>query len=175
MLELDKNNEFVKAVFDYIEGGSIDNAVKILRKNEVENKLLITHIFFEPYIEIWDESFIDYNLIPFLNKIPLIIAGGDLLVTSQIYNLNFEICDFSWRAWGGILADWLNENEVIKPKIRELQIEQWQYIDFYMKEYLEDFIKNYGEWSKAILEIIEEKDKVFAHEYKANEIRTLGK
>ncbi len=36
-----------------------------------------------------------------------------------------------------------------------------------MDTYTSQWIQNYNEWAKAILEIIMEKDKVFSHEYKS--------
>ena len=165
MLELDKNNEFVKSVFDYIEGGSISNSVKIFRQLEKKHEILFIPMTEFNKTEFCDDKWIKDNLYPFLSDSQLIISG-EILDSIEILDLDFREIGTTWRHWGEIVAKWCNENRIEKPIISRNKSTRWKYIDFYMDTYTSQWIQNYNEWAKAILEIIMEKDKVFSHEYK---------
>lgn len=173
MLELNREKEFVKSVFAYIEGENIENAVRIFRKLERKHKILFTFLTEFTKGEFNGETWIESNLCPFLSDSQLIIAG-DVIDDIEILNENFQSLSVTWRHWGQILADRLNQNGIEKPLVGRNKSTKWKYIDFYMDSYASQWIKDYNDWAKAISEIIVEKDKIFANEYKNNEIRTLG-
>jgi len=165
MLELDKKNDFVKAVFDYISGGNITNAVRIFRKLEEKHKILFIPMTDSNKEEFYDDIWIENNLYPFLSDSHLIVAS-DVLNSIEILDVDFRELGFTWRHWGEILAKWCNRNEIKKPLIGRNKSNRWKYIDFYMDSYASQWIQDYNDWAKAILEIISEKDKVFGIEYK---------
>ena len=167
MLELDKKNGFVKAVFDYIEGGEINNAVNIFRRLEKKYGILFSFINEFGKGEFSDDIWIEQTLYPFLSDSQLIIAG-DVIDDIEIYNANFQTLSVTWRHWGEIVASWLNANEIEKPLIGRNKSKRWNYIDFYMDSYASQWIEDYNEWAKAISEIIAEKDKVFGNEQQAD-------
>src|SRR5688572_10163550 len=160
MFELDKKNEFVKSVFENIEGKDINNAVNLFRQLEKKHKILFTFITDFHKGEFCDDIWIENNLYPFLSDSQLIIAG-DVIDNIEIYNADFRQLEVTWRHWGEILAKWCNENGIEKPLIGRNKSKRWQYIDFYMDSYASQWIQNYNEWAKAILEITSEKDKIF--------------
>ncbi|HEY0462116.1 MAG TPA: hypothetical protein VGC97_23480 [Pyrinomonadaceae bacterium] len=166
MLEFDKKNEFVKSVFDYIEGGEITNAVNIFRKLEKKHRILFSSITGFSKGEFSDDIWIEKKLYPFLSDSQLIIAG-DVIDNIEIYNADFQQFSATWRYWGEILANWCNENGIEKPLIGRNKSTRWKYLDFYMDSYASQWIQDYNEWAKAISEIILEKDKIFGSEYKA--------
>lgn len=174
MLELDKNNDFVKSVFAYIDGEAIENAVKIFRQLEIKHQILFIPVTEYNKEEFCDDAWIYQHLYPFLSDSKLIFTG-ELLNFVEILDVNFREFGVTWRHWGEILAKYLNQNKLEKPLVGRNKSPKWKYIDFYMDSYASQWIKDYNDWAKAISEIIAEKDKVFASEYKANEIRTLGK
>lgn len=165
MLELDKKNEFVKSVFDYIEGGSINNAVHILRKFEEKHKILFVPMTEFNKEEFCDDDWINQHLYPFLSDSKLIFTG-EFLDFVEILDANFREFGVTWRHWGEILAKYLNNNGIEKPLVGRNKSKRWQYIDFYMNSYASQWIEDYNDWAEAILKIVEEKDRVYAHEYK---------
>ena len=166
MLELDRDNKFVKAVFDYINGDTVNDSVRIFRQLEEKHQILVV-IADDSYKEgFFDDNWVENNLYPFLNDSQLIIAG-DVIDNLEICNTDFQTFDVTWRHWGEILAKWLNKQEIEKPKIGRNKSTKWKYIDFYMNSYTSQWIRSYKIWAKAILEIISQKDKVFGSEYKS--------
>jgi hypothetical protein len=165
MLELDKKNEFVKSVFDYIESKEIDDAVNIFRKFEKKHKILFSFTAELSKGEFFDDIWVRKTLYPFLSDSQLIIAG-DVIDDIEIYNADFQQLSVTWRHWGEITANWCNETGIKKPLVGRNKSERWQYIDFYMNSYASQWIQGYNEWAKSISEIISEKDKVFGNEYK---------
>jgi hypothetical protein len=165
MLELDKKNEFVKSVFDYIHGGDINTAVNIFRQLEKKHKILFVPMTEFNKEEFYSDAWIKNTLYPLLDDTQLIIAGD--LAANFIEILNDKGCELgvTWRHWGAIIAKWCNENGIEKPLIGKNKSIRWQYIDFYMDSYTSQWIQDYNQWAKAILEVIIEKDKLYSKEY----------
>jgi hypothetical protein len=166
MLELDKKNEFVKAVFDYVEGGSINNAVRIFREVEKKHELIFTYQDY-PYLYFYDDNWVETNLKPFLSETQLLVAC-DVYDDVIVYDSHFRQFGATCRSWGNILANWCNELGVEKPLIGKNKSRHWQYLDFYLDTYTSQWIQDYEKWSKAISEIILEKDNLFGSEYNPN-------
>ena len=162
-INLNREIDFVNAVFNYIEGGEILRPVEILHNAEIRHGLLFANA--DPILreEFWDEEWIKNVLFPFFDETNFIIAAGDFLNNVEIFNSQFQITECSWRVWGGFLADWLNS------KIDNKNLEQfkWNYINFYMEFYIKDFFDiDYASWAKAIQDILAEKDRIYADKIK---------
>ena len=119
-LSPDRSVAFVDAIYRVIEGtGAIADARTLL----------------VPDVSSWTEQ----HLFPFLDETHLTLAGGD-------FCNDFDVCDrenrqlgASWRAWGGIVADWANARGWPAKHVPERR--RWDYIDFYMLEHYRDFVR----------------------------------
>jgi hypothetical protein len=164
MLELDKKNEFVKSVFDYIHGGDINTAVNIFRQLEKKHKILFVPMTEFNKTEFCDDDWIKNSLYPFLLDSQLIVAG-DILNFIEVLDTNSHQFGITWRHWGELIAKWCNKERIEKPLLGKNKSIRWQYIDFYMDSYTSQWIQDYNQWAKAILEVVIEKDKLFSKEY----------
>ena len=159
MLRLNRSIPFVAATLD----GRVEDAADVLGDAERRHGLLLT----EPPAngpEDQRDEWYERHLYPFLSDTHLIVSGGDLFGTG------WGIMDDAgvdhtptWRHWGGLLAEWANAGHWFKRpgergRARHSQAERpWEYIDFYMADYLGAYIEGYVEWRDAVWRVLHAK------------------
>jgi hypothetical protein len=77
------------------------------------------------------DAWIADHLHPFLDDTHLTIAGGEFCNDIDVCDAAGAQLGATWRAWGGILADWANR----RGWPRSPAPRRWTYLDFYMDGY----------------------------------------
>lgn len=94
--------------------------------------------------DLSEEEWYSQVLFPFMDDVPLILTGGDFANDYCIISRGPMLATFSWRWWGGIVADWANRSlSPCDPPYK------WDYLDFYM-DHGTPLFPNYGEWAKVL-------------------------
>ncbi len=94
--------------------------------------------------ELSEEEWYAQVLFPFMDDVPLILTGGDFANDYCIITRGPMLATFSWRWWGGIVADWANRSlPACDPPYK------WDYLDFYM-DHGTPLFPSYSEWAKVL-------------------------
>jgi hypothetical protein len=159
---LDRNVPFVGAAL----AGDVAGAVGILRAAERRYGLRWVNPSFNAEREYQLRDWYEGHLWPFLSETHLVLAGGDLLGAGwALWDDSGVDHTPSWRQWGELVADWANRHWVARPggigRTKWSVAERpWEYLDFYMREYLEDLVQGYVGWRDAVLRVLEAKGGV---------------
>jgi len=161
MICLERKIPFVDAAL----GGRVEAATAILSEAEERHGFRLT----EPPIgaaEDQRDEWYERHLWPFLSETHLVLAGGDLFATGRglLDSAGIDRTP-AWRQWGAILAEWANAGHwFARPagsgRTRRSQAARpWEYIDFYMTEYLVPYIDGYVEWRDAVWRVLEAREQ----------------
>ena len=165
----DQRVPFVRSVLAFQrETGSPDVAAEILasleRKHGLEFRPLgqTPSLTEAPYDEAWTTEVLE----PFLAESHFVLTGGDLQISFQMVDREGMWRLFSWRHWGGIMADWANSYWPPRPAglgpTRWSRVQRdWKYLDFYMFEYLEYLVEGYADWYEALKRVVARKIELF--------------
>ncbi len=92
-----------------------------------------------------DEHIVHSKIFPFLESTGLIISGGDLqiLFSLKVDNIFYQ---FSWREWGGYMAEWMNK--------KYSHPHEWINSDFYDLHNTSSKIIDYEQYLKNLQRLI---------------------
>jgi len=67
----------------------------------------------------------------------------------------------TWRTWGEWLATWANQHWMSRPRglgpTEQARRERpWEYLDFYMRTYIDFLFEDYGRWADTALAVLRE-------------------
>jgi hypothetical protein len=113
----------------------------------------------KPHIQrssLSNEEWYAQVLFPFMDDIPLILTGGNLSNDYCVISRGPFLASFTWRWWGGIVADWANRS--LRASVPPYT---WEYLDFYMDHGTPLFPK-YSDWAKVLRHALNDStDKVY--------------
>ncbi|WP_143043099.1 hypothetical protein [Myxococcus virescens] len=92
---------------------------------------------------------------PFLDDTWLFVDGGFFSTFCGILTSEPVAITHSYRSWGHTLADWANSRNIPRPSgARDAERLQWEYIDFYMTDYLEPLLEDGTRWLSTVCEVL---------------------
>jgi hypothetical protein len=166
LITLDRRIPFVDAVLSVHDSNApLENAAHLFAEIEHKHGLRITSDYIAAEeIEVSDD-WCRNMLFPFLTETHLVITGGDLLIPCTIYNDFGQEVSFSWREWGGWMAEWANKFWFPRPvglgtTRWTRQKRDWNYLDFYNRDYLNYQIENYDIWADTVVQVIKKKIEI---------------
>ena len=163
---LDRRIPFVDSVLKVSTGEeSIENVANLLSEIERRHNLKIVSNYTGAEEIDASDDWCNETLFPFLTETNLVIAGGDLFTSCQIYNSIGHEVSFTWREWGAWIAEWANKFWLPRPLgLGETswtrKKRNWNYLDFYDRSYLSYQIANYDAWADAVIQIIWKKTEM---------------
>ena len=166
MITLDRRILFVESVLKVLSGDeSIENAANLFAEIEDRHKLKIVSDFIDAEETVASNDWCKNTLFPFLTETHFIITGGDLLNSCEIYNVSGQEVSFTWREWGAWLAKWANKFWVERPiglgnTHWTRKKRNWNYLDFYSRDYLNYQVESYEVWADIIIQIVTKKTEM---------------
>ena len=117
---------------------------------------------YERFLELFcmddsaEKTLNENRLFPFLSELCFVMSGGrfeDYCVVS----VDPVFVGYSWRWWGGVMAEWANTTKVLPPPPPSYPRKLWNYIDFYSDCDVRQFLEDYDEWAKAVCLVIDDR------------------
>lgn len=112
------------------------------------------------------DSFYEETVCRLLDRTHLILTGGDLCNSYNFIAADHRVLAESgtWRWWGKVVAGWANRCWFSRPSGHG-QVDYarkkrpWEYLDFYMREYVNSLVVDYDRWADIVLAVLREKNR----------------
>ncbi|MBO6935291.1 MAG: hypothetical protein JJ863_09950 [Deltaproteobacteria bacterium] len=106
-----------------------------------------------------NSGWLETRLFPFLSETHLVLSGGDLWTGFDLLDPDGRDMTPTWRTWGDWLATWANQHWMSRPTglgPTELarRARPWEYLDFYMRTYVDYLFEDYGQWADTALAVL---------------------
>jgi len=170
-IQLDRRIKFVNVVLAVADGDEpLESAAHLLAEIEQRHGLKIVSSEFYTGEKDASGEWCMKTLFPFLTETHFVISGGDLFNSCvffdpQDYDAHGPEISFTWREWGHWMARWANKFWMPRPEglgenHQTRRKRNWNYMDFYMRDYLSYQIENYEAWADTVIRVIGKKTEM---------------
>ncbi|MHC4089665.1 MAG: hypothetical protein ACYSVY_05210 [Planctomycetota bacterium] len=111
-----------------------------------------------------EEELVEQRLYPFMSETSFIVTGENFSNDHDILFDDGTVLSYSWRSWAALVADWASRTAWLTPIWYDGTVFKWDYMDFYMDQWLNQLIDQWDQWYDALLWVLQIKCRRPGHQ-----------